>query len=306
MKRASFFLMNSRIFRPYRLLWLGLCLIALVCLPALADEKPGMPDLCQDEQTCLPTSTANLIVWFGLHGYPKLIVSGDSKDDGYIHTVHSIMAATDARFDWGTREDMVTIGIKKYIQQAGYDCDVEYRGLGKAAFTQDWLKENDNPNKGFILLLNYCHYNEGNNTFTDAINAGHAITLVNAESDMILVHDPAHPEDETGRKILTPQVLTSGKYESGRDSAPVAGLMLLSGTLLGAPPDAGVMLTGAVCITMHPAQDPIGSSSSGQPSGTNSIGSNAVAPPSTPSTPAAPASTSTSWVLWLFNLFFKK
>ena len=48
------------------------------CFPAFALEKGGMPDLAQEEQTCLPTSTANLIVWFGTHGYPKLIVPGDS------------------------------------------------------------------------------------------------------------------------------------------------------------------------------------------------------------------------------------
>ena len=303
MNRARSYLMCQCI-QPWRATGLLLGLIGLIAFPAFADEKPGMPDLCQDEQTCLPTSTANVIVWFGLHGYPKLIVSGDSKADGYIHTVHSIMAATDARFDWGTREDMVTVGIKKYIQQAGYDCDVEYRGLSKTPFTQDWLKQNDDPNKGFILLLNYCHYNQGNNTFTDAINAGHAITLVNAESNMILVHDPAHQDDETGRKILTPEVLTSGTYESGRDSAPVAGLLLLSGSLLEAPPDAGVILTGAVCITMHPAGDAIGASSSGQPIGTNNIASNVNPPSSSP--PAAPVSTSASWAMWLFDFLFKK
>jgi hypothetical protein len=38
-----------------------------------------MPDLSQIEQTCLPTSTANLIIWFGNHGYPKLIASGDHR-----------------------------------------------------------------------------------------------------------------------------------------------------------------------------------------------------------------------------------
>src|ERR1700683_2197804 len=56
---------------------LGLCLTGQVLLPASADEKEGMPDLGQQDQTCLPTSTANLIVWFGTHGYPKLIVNGD-------------------------------------------------------------------------------------------------------------------------------------------------------------------------------------------------------------------------------------
>src|ERR1700677_5176153 len=99
------------------------------CFPAFALEKGGMPDLAQEEETCLPTSTTNLIVWFGTHGYPKLIVPGDSADDGYIHTLHAIMSETNARYDFGTRTDAITGGIAKYIRDAGYSCDVEYRGL---------------------------------------------------------------------------------------------------------------------------------------------------------------------------------
>src|SRR5271170_5763538 len=94
---------------------LGICLAGLILLPAFAAEKGGMPDLSQEEQTCLPTSTANLIIWFGTHGYPKLIVPADSKDDGYIHTVHAIMNDTDASYQTGTRTDAITYGIGKYI-----------------------------------------------------------------------------------------------------------------------------------------------------------------------------------------------
>jgi hypothetical protein len=295
----------------------------------------GMPDLGQEEQTCLPTSTANLIVWFGTHGYPKLIVSGDSADDGYIHTVHALMTATNARYDLGTRTDAITYGIEKYIHDAGYSCDVEYRGLDwsqakyaqivqdadaekyklnyktPSPFTQDWLQQNDNPNKGFILLLAYCNFDRQSNTFSDAINAGHAVTLVNAEPDLILIHDPAHYDDEPGRKILTPVVLTGGTFHLPGYDAPVSGLLLLSGTLMDTPPDAGIMLTGAVCITMHPTSE-----------GTKIIGSTADSPvttigvptngngtptsvPTTPK-PAAGSSRNSSWAAWLFDLVFSK
>src|SRR5476649_936456 len=98
--------------RPFLL---GLCLAGPVVLPVSVAEKQGMPDLAQEEQTCLPTSTANLIVWFGLHGYPKLIVKGDNADDGYIHTVHAIMNETDASYQLGTRTEAITYGIAKYI-----------------------------------------------------------------------------------------------------------------------------------------------------------------------------------------------
>ena len=308
---------------------LSLCGLLMV-LPAVAAEKGGMPDLSQEEQTCLPTSTANLIVWFGNHGYPKLIAQGDSRDNNYSHTVHRIMDATDASYQLGTRTEAITSGIEKYIRDAGYSCDVEYRGLdwsqakypqivrdeegekykdsGKtpSPFTADWLQENDDPSKGFILLLAYCTFDRSNNTFTDAIHAGHAVTLVNAEPNLILVHDPAHDNDETGRKILTPELLTGGTFRLPGYDAPVSGLMLLSGSLLEAPPDAGVMLTGAVCITMRPNTEgtKVIASAAGAPDATIGGKSSPASAPVAPTGPAA--SPSSSWGMWLFNLLFKK
>jgi len=309
---------------------LGICLAGLLALPARAREKMGMPDLAQEEQTCLPTSTANLIVWFGLHGYPKLIVNGDNADDGYIHTVHRIISDTDASYQEGTRPAAICYGISKYIHDAGYGCDVEYRGVDwnmakypqvvddpladkykdyqktPAPFTQDWLKDNDDPNKGFILLLAYVTFDRNSNSFHDAINAGHAVTLVNVEPDMILIHDPAHYEDEPGRKILTPELLTGGTFQLPGYAAPVDGLMLLSGTILDTPPGAGVMLTGAVCVTMHPASEnsTVVASVGGSPGATIGGKTSPATSPSSPTTPAA--SPSAGWAMWLFNLIFSK
>jgi len=311
----------------------GLCLAGMATLSALAVEKGGMPDLSQEEQTCLPTSTANVIVWFGTHGYPKLIVKGDSKDDGFIHTVHAIITATHANYDFGTRTDAIAYGIHKYISEAGYGCDVEYRGLDwsqakfphlvkdddgdlfrkdfktPSPFTQDWLQENSDPNKGFVLLLAYCRFDASRSAFTNVLNAGHAVTLVNAEPKMILVHDPAHYNDEPGRKILTPEVLTGGTFHLPGYDAPVAGLMLLSGSELEAPPASGVLLTGAVCITMHPDDDAgkVVASASDEPNSTIGSGKDAApsaAPGKAPA--AAPSSPSSSWAMWLFDLVFKK
>jgi len=321
----------SRLFACHFLL--GLCLAALIVLPASAGEKGGMPDLSQEEQSCLPTSTANLIIWFGKHGYPKLIQGGATEEERESHTLHALMTATNARYDLGTRTDAITYGIGKYIHDAGYGCDVEYRGLDwsqakipqivkdeegekykkdmktPSPFTHDWLQENNEPNKGFILLLAYCKFDRATNTFTDVLNAGHAVTLVNAEPDMILVHDPAHYDDEPGRKILTPETLTGGTFQLRGYSAPVSGLLLLSGSFLETPPGAGVMLTGAVCITMHPATNE-GSAVSPIPTASDNArigGSGSGAPSSAPAAPAAPASTpGTSWTMWLFDLLFKK
>ena len=89
------------------------------------------------------------------------------------------------------------------------------------------------------------------------------------------------------------------------------GLLLLSGSLMDTPPDAGIMLTGAVCITMHPVGEgtKILGSASGAPNTTvgGASGSNSPAPSSAPAAPATPAtSPTTSWAMWLFDLLFKK
>jgi hypothetical protein len=284
-----------------------LAILGIFAGPLRADEKVGMPDLSQVDQTCLPTSTANLILWFGKHGYPKLIMPGTTEDERESRTVHQIMADTDARFDWGTRMDDVTVGIQKYIHDAGYQCDVEYRGLeGKGApFQQDWLKQSDEPNKGFILLLLYCHMNPMTRTFTPAWNAGHAVTLVNPDPDAMLIHDPAHQDDETGRKIVTPYVIPDGTLTTYGSSESVAGLMLLSGSLLEAPGDATVMLSGAVCVTMHPASEGglIGTTTpAGSPTATLAGTGGTTAP----TMPASSGQQGSSWWMSIFNFLFTK
>jgi hypothetical protein len=280
------------------LLALALCAAG----PALAIEKGGMPDLAQIDNTCLPTSAANLMIWFGHHGYPKLIQPGATADETSGHIVHLLMADTGARYDVGTEMDAVTHGLETYIHRAGYACDVEYRGLdGRNPFAQDWLQQNDDPNKGFVLLLTYCHYHPQSDTFSEAWNAGHAVTLVNAEPDMLLIHDPAHDETETGRKIITPRLLTRGTFEDDGSPVPVAGLLMLSGSLLEAPPDSQVMLTGAVCITLR--KD--GTASPAPSSGPNAVlagpgGSGAM------SGSLSASAVKSGWWNWVLNLVLGK
>ena len=277
-------------------------LVALALLaagPIRAQEKGGMPDLAQIDQTCLPTSAANLMLWFGKHGYPKLILSGASDEECADHTVHMLMADTGARYDRGTEMDGVTHGIEAYIHRAGYACQVEYRGIdGKGdPFSQKWLEQNQDANTGFVLLLTYCRYDPRSDSFTDAWNAGHAVTLVNAEPDFLLIHDPAHQADETGRKIITPRVLTRGNFNDDGQLVPVNGLMMLSGSLLEAPPRSEVMLTGAVCITLR---------KDGPPTGAPLSGPNAVVAGDKPS-PSAPAVSSRSgWWTWVVDLVLGK
>jgi hypothetical protein len=274
----------------------------LVVVPAWALEKGGMPDIAQLDETCLPTSSANLLIWFGKHGYPKLILSGDTADARADHTVHVIMADTSANYDIGTRMELVAKGIEAYVHRAGYDCDVEYRGLeGKGApFTQDWLRGNDDPDKGFVLLLTYCQYHPGSNSFSDAWNAGHAVTLVNAEPDLLLIHDPAHDFTASGRKIVTPLALKDGTFLDGGTPLSVAGLLMLSGSELEAPPDSEVMLTGAVCITMRH-----GGPNSPTPAGApNAIlaGTGHASPDGN----AAAAPAKAGWWSWLISLVLGK
>jgi hypothetical protein len=273
----------------------------LAACPAWAQEKAGMPDLAQIDQTCLPTSTANLMLWFGKHGYPKLILSGASEDERADHTVHMLMADTGARYDLGTEMDQVTHGIESYIHRAGYSCEVEYRGIdGRGGpFSQQWLAQNQDPNTGFVLLLTYCHYDQRNDSFSDAWNAGHAVTLVNSQPDFLLIHDPAHQSDETGRKIITPRVLTSGSFMDDGHPVPVSGLMMLSGSLLEAPPESGVMLSGAVCITLH---------KEGPPSAAPTSGPNAVLAGTDTGKPlpSGASAASPGWWSWMLSLVLGK
>ena len=289
--------MKNRIFA------LGLAVLGCALLTRIgcAEEKGGMPDLAQIDNTCLPTSTANVVLWFGKHGYPKLIPAGATTDEREDHCVHLLMADTGARYDIGTQMETVTSGIAKYIHRAGYACDVEYRGLaGKTEFTQDWLQQNDDPNKGFVLLLTYCQYHTESDSFSNAWNAGHAVTLVNAEPDLLLIHDPAHSSDETGRKIITPRLLTQGMFLDPNGQIPVAGLMLLSGSQLGAPPHASVMLTGAVCITMHAK----GTSMPATQAAPNAM---LAGTPNVAAVSGVPTTTANrSWWAWLLNCWLGK
>ena len=275
----------------------GISFVGLAFTSLSAADKSGMPDLSQVEQTCLPTSAANLLIWFGRHGYPKLIPDGATADERDLRVVHSIMQDTDARFDWGTRMDAITGGIGKYIRASGYEADVEYRGLDGAgpAFGQDWLDENDAANKGFILVLAYCHWNPETQVLTPALTGGHAVTLVSASRDTLLVHDPAHEDDETGRKILTPSLISSGVWLDASGARPVAGLLFLSGSLLQSPPNTKVLLLGAVCVTMHPQDDGKISSSSLGARSSGSLG-NAQAGAASKSTAA--------WWSELYHAFF--
>ena len=256
--------------------------------PAAAAEKIGMPDLSQVEQTCLPTATANLIIWFGRHGYPKLLAPGATTDERELRTVHGIMRDTDARFDFGTRMDEVTVGIGKYIREAGYSCDIEYRGIDGAGpdFSQEWLQQNDDARHGFILVLAYCHWDPQTRTATPVLGTGHAVTLVNARPDMLLVHDPAHQDDETGRKILTPEPIAQGTWKDADGFQSLAGMLFLSGSLLDAPDNSRVLLLGAVCVRMHPLDQESPASASGLPPSATTIGR--VEPDAVPPAPANP------------------
>lgn len=302
-------MISSRSFPTRRQALLSLVMAGAMAFPAVADEKEGMPDLCQIDQTCFPTSTSNLMIWFGTHGYPNLILSGDTKDERYLHTVHGVMTTTDARFDLGTKMENLTSGIEKFVKSTGYDCNAEYRGMSKKGngvpFTRDWLKENDDPNKGFILLIGYFRYHPESNSFTEAIGASHAVTLVDAEPDMLLIHDPAHEEDETGRKIVMTQTLTDGTLRDSEESVPATGLLLLNGTLLGTPENSQVVLFGAICVTMHPGKDGT-TPTTPKPDGPGGIVAGGAVAGNPSATPAAPGSAGAGWWSWLIGLLFKK
>jgi hypothetical protein len=118
----------------------------------------------------------------------------------------------------------------------------------------------------------------------------------------MLIHDPAHEDDETGRKIITPYVIPDGTLMSDGGSESVAGLMLLSGSLLEAPDDSIVMLSGAVCVTMHPADEGVlaGTHASATSSTATLAGTGGTLSPASSGRPGS------SWWMSIFNYLFTK
>jgi hypothetical protein len=121
----------------------------------------------------------------------------------------------------------------------------------------------------------------------------------------MLIHDPAHQDDETGRKIVTPYVIPDGRLTTYEGSESVAGLMLLSGSLLEAPGDASVMLSGAVCVTMHPVNDGslIGTTT---PAGSSTATLAGTGGATFSAAPTPSGRQGSPWWMSVFNFFFTK
>ena len=157
----------------------------------------------------------------------KLLPAGGTEDDRDWSVVQRVMTDMNARFDLGTSPRLMVSGIAKYIRDAGYYPDVEYRGLyvPGQAFNREWLAANDRPDTGFVLIFVYCQWDPGTRVLSSAQRIGHAVTLVDYEPDSLLIHDPAHRDDETGRKILTPQSLENATWQDPDSSQPADGLL---------------------------------------------------------------------------------
>lgn len=207
-----------------------------------------MPDIDQDSNTCFPTSTANLLYWFGENGYPALLSKDTDATARQRNLIAKLLVHTNGTFKNGTEFAAMTKGLSSFFKAHNIDAKVTYRGLGGDAFSGlDWFERNSEDNVGFILCLAYVH-KKGANSYLSAAPLGHCVTLLRYHDGVAAILDPAHAEGETGRRTLrlipVSQIKTSG--------ATIPMLFEVSGMPLEGSHADTVLLDGAVCIELPP------------------------------------------------------
>ncbi len=238
---------------------IGLSLVGLFG-SGISTDKLAMPDLEQTKNNCVPTSAANLMLWFGENGFPQLMTvrakdgkaeNTESVDEGVIR---ALVQRTKSDDKTGTPSDQMCSGLAKYVHDAGYGCTITYRGLlTSKRFDLKWLDENRNHNTGFLLLFAYVKYDDGAKGYKTSADFGHAVTLVAATENGLLVNDPQHVSGQDGKRFLEVTVDDDSVWreETGKIVAKHP-LFVFNGEKLEAPPGSRAILTGAIRIVLLP------------------------------------------------------
>jgi len=243
-------------------------------LPDECTEKVDlMPDLCQTDEafrslpyggrySCGPTAFANVLVAMDRRGYEDLVPEdGQSKEQQralleqlgtkpYLHTTRH-----------GTGPISAMAGIRRFVQDRGYDALVEWRGwrhggeFSSGEFVDpNWLLEGVLGESNVVVNVGWYKHDEPQRLYTRI--GGHYMTLVGyqKEGDEItyLIHDPAPRAgtDKTTHHVrLVPiqagELAPWKKY--GKRSA--VGYFLLEGIVLKSTADVAI-LDGAIRLTI--------------------------------------------------------
>jgi hypothetical protein len=220
--------------------------------------KMGMPDLAQLQNNCLPTSAANLLIWFGQHGFPNLLADHLTSPLDTTAIVRDVMDRTRADYYTGTPSEYICTGLAQYIHDKGYGCTITYRGPAtEERFSPSWLDENKIATKGFLLLFAYVKYVPSGGYYQSSSAFGHVVTLVSATpSGSLLIRDPRHREPDHGGKLIVPKMVRDASWKDVHGNVlSEQPLWIFDGAQLEANPGSQAILTGAIRIELLNSQD---------------------------------------------------
>jgi len=179
----------------------------------------SIPDLTQTDkradfpgggtQYCCLVAIANSLMWMDSNGFPDLVQnSGDLfHDEVELVKLLGSKAYMDTSLEYGTGTTKLIRGIKKYLQERGYETKrLEYQGWRKhppemrSRFPVprlSWIKQSILGKGAVWLNVGWYEYNRSRDEYTRI--AGHWVTLVGYGKDengrldptILILHDPS-------------------------------------------------------------------------------------------------------------------
>jgi C-terminal processing protease CtpA/Prc len=188
--------------------------------PAYYTEKIySIPDLTQTDkradfpgggtQYCCLVAIANSLMWMDSNGFPDLVQNSGNLFDDEVKLVKLLgsKAYMDTSLEYGTGTTKLMRGIKKYVQERGYEIKrLEYQGWRKHPPEMrsrlpvprlSWIKQSIVGKGAVWLNVGWYDYNRSRDEYTRI--AGHWVTLVGYGKDengrldptILILHDPS-------------------------------------------------------------------------------------------------------------------
>jgi hypothetical protein len=249
------------------------------------DRSAQTPDFCQVDPAaglprdggsfCGPVSASNAMMYLAHTGYPKLKPDAPDEKTAQIALIHTISSKDFMNTDEhaGTGPTGVMIGIKKYVEAAGYSIDrIEYQGADHIkAFKQagpiptaEFLRQGLSvPHSVVLLNLAWKKLDVDKQTYSRI--GGHWITLVGFgktadgkdDPNVFLIHDPSPmsgmtftTEHVTLEPVHGTFVFTSS---AGKDTSTSAeGYLEFKGDIKLKPTATAAVLNRAVLVVLKP------------------------------------------------------
>ena len=219
-------------------------------LPASYEGKLSTPDLLQTDPKagfpdggkmfCAPVAVSNGLMWLAVNGYPKLLAPGQDQ-------VGLVLALAGPQFldqdlGEGTGAGELLRGVARWVKQSGYPARrLEFQGwrkhgpsysTGVAVPQLQWIKRALlGPS---AVWLNVGWYRRDANADTYQRVAGHWVSLVGYDGEVLIVHDPS-PRSEKGgvHNRITVEAIGSGRLVGKKAGLPreATGYLKITGGL---------------------------------------------------------------------------